>query len=138
MYILSKKTVLVAFLIISILSLVKGQQLSDTLKFEIINQIPSTTIKNQNRSSTCWSFSVLSMLESEILKSRGDTLDLSEMYIVFEKYKEYETNYSFCCHRLFSSYLHKIGFHSRSLVLFFVCVSLSFCCFTSFETRISS
>ena len=32
-------------------------------------------------SSTCWSFSSVSLLESELLKERKDTVDLSEMFI---------------------------------------------------------
>ncbi len=40
-----------------------------------------TAVKDQYLSSTCWSFSSLSFLESELLRQRGETIDLSEMFI---------------------------------------------------------
>ena len=89
-----KKLILIVFIIISIFnSNIFGQDTSTVLKFEIQNIIPYTSIKNQYRSSTCWSFSVLSMLESEILKSKGDTIDLSEMYIVYWAFLEKAERY---------------------------------------------
>ena len=39
-------------------------------------------MKDQNRSSTCWAFSTLGFLESEVLRTKGIELDLSEMYVV--------------------------------------------------------
>lgn len=41
-----------------------------------------TPVKNQARTSTCWSFGGISLFESEVLRRGGDTLDLSEMWIV--------------------------------------------------------
>lgn len=40
-----------------------------------------TAVKDQYLSSTCWSFSSLSFLESELLRTRGERIDLSEMFI---------------------------------------------------------
>lgn len=40
-----------------------------------------TAVKDQSMSSTCWSFSSNSFLESELLKSGKGRFDLSEMYI---------------------------------------------------------
>mgnify|MGYP006281538809 FL=1 len=56
-------------------------------QFEIVKQLPVTSVKDQHKTSTCWSFSVLSMLESELLRMTEDTFDLSEMYIVRNTYK---------------------------------------------------
>lgn len=58
-------------------------------KFESVIEIPTTSIKNQSSSSTCWAFSAISFFESEILKA-GYTgkLDLSEMFIVHNSYQE--------------------------------------------------
>lgn len=50
--------------------------------FTDIISIPVTSVKDQNKSGTCWCFSGLSFLEDEILKAGGDSLDLSEMYVV--------------------------------------------------------
>jgi bleomycin hydrolase len=79
----SKKIILVLLIFCSVIFVSNAQDVSNNLKFDIHHQIPYTSIKNQNRSSTCWSFSVISMIESELLKSKGDTIDLSEMYIVY-------------------------------------------------------
>ncbi len=40
-----------------------------------------TSVKDQYMSSTCWSFSSLSLLESELLKMGKGNIDLSEMFI---------------------------------------------------------
>ncbi len=50
--------------------------------------IPGTSVKNQARSGTCWCFSGLSFIENEIIKSGGEALDLSEMWIVRNYYYE--------------------------------------------------
>lgn len=43
--------------------------------------VPCTPVKNQFLSSTCWSFSSTSLLESELLKAGKGKKDLSEMFI---------------------------------------------------------
>ncbi|MFC0877720.1 aminopeptidase C [Saccharicrinis sp. FJH2] len=54
--------------------------------FTTIKDLPATSVKDQYRSGTCWSFSGLSFIESEVLRKGGDTLDLSEMYVVRKCY----------------------------------------------------
>jgi bleomycin hydrolase len=61
--------------------------------YEIIKTIPTTEIKDQGHSGTCWSFTTISFLESEVLRKTGDTLNLSEMYIVRNIYPEKVKNY---------------------------------------------
>jgi len=56
--------------------------------FTIDLKVPVTPVKNQYRSSTCWSFAVLAVLETELINKGKDTLDLSEMYIVRKAYSE--------------------------------------------------
>ncbi len=58
-------------------------------KFEHVIEIPTTSIKDQASSGTCWAYSALSFFESEILKAgyTGD-LDLAEMFIVHNTYRE--------------------------------------------------
>jgi len=51
-------------------------------KFTTIVDLPATSIKDQYRSGTCWSFSSMSFLESEMLRLGKDTADLSEMFAV--------------------------------------------------------
>ena len=49
--------------------------------FTTVKELPITSVKNQNRSGTCWAYSTLSFFESEILRKTGKTYDLAEMYI---------------------------------------------------------
>ena len=62
-------------------------------QFTIVKENPITSIKNQNRSGTCWCFSSLSFLESEAIKAKGikdPSLypDFSEMFVVRKSYYE--------------------------------------------------
>ena len=52
---------------------------------DVIN-LPTTSVKDQNKSGTCWCFSGTSAIEDEILRQGGDSLDLSEMYSVRQCY----------------------------------------------------
>ena len=56
--------------------------------FTTIKAMPITSIKDQNRSGTCWAYSTLSFFESEILKASGKNLDLCEMFIANKDYME--------------------------------------------------
>jgi aminopeptidase C len=62
-------------------------------KFTVVKEHPVTSIKNQNRTSTCWSFSALSFLESELLRTGKGTHDLSEMFIVSNAYYDKADKY---------------------------------------------
>ena len=58
---------------------------SDTtegFRFTTIDSVAITPVKDQNRSSTCWAFSTLGFLESEVLREKGKEVDFSEMYVV--------------------------------------------------------
>lgn len=48
--------------------------------------VKTTGIKNQQSSGTCWSFSGLSFIESEVYRASKKDLDLSEMFIVSNCY----------------------------------------------------
>lgn len=56
--------------------------------FTTIKELPITSVKNQNRSGTCWAYSTLSFFESEILKKTGKTYDLCEMFIANKDYMD--------------------------------------------------
>jgi aminopeptidase C len=47
-----------------------------------VDSVGITSVKDQNRSSTCWAFSTIGFLESELLRLTGKTYDLSEMFVV--------------------------------------------------------
>ncbi len=59
----------------------------------LVKEIPATDVKNQDKTSTCWSFCTLSMLESELLRMGKEEVDLSEMYIVRHTYREKAERY---------------------------------------------
>ena len=56
--------------------------------FTIIKENPITSMKDQNRSGTCWDYSTISFFESEILKATGKTYDLCESFVANKTYME--------------------------------------------------
>ena len=56
--------------------------------FTIVKENPITSVKDQNRSGTCWAYSTLSYFESEILKSTGKTYDLCESFVANKDYTD--------------------------------------------------
>ncbi len=62
-------------------------------QFTAIKEIPCTPVKDQYRSGTCWSFSGLGFLESEMLRQGKPTVDLSEMFVVYHSYSDKATKY---------------------------------------------
>ncbi len=62
-------------------------------EFTTVKENPVTSIKNQYRSGTCWCFSALSFIESEILRTKGVEVDLSEMFVVGKSYRDRAVKY---------------------------------------------
>ena len=56
--------------------------------FTTIKANPITSVKDQNRSGTCWDYSTLSFFEAEILKATGKTYDLCESFVANKDYME--------------------------------------------------
>ena len=54
--------------------------------FKEIKTLPTTPVKNQYRSGTCWSFSGISFFETELLRMGKGEYDLSEMFVVRNTY----------------------------------------------------
>lgn len=55
--------------------------------------VPVTCVKDQSSSGTCWSFSGLAFLESEILVAGGPELDLAPMFVVRHAYRDRAVKY---------------------------------------------
>jgi len=55
--------------------------------------VPVTSVKNQASSGTCWSFSGLGFIESEILAAGGPEVDLSAMWVVRHAYHDRAVRY---------------------------------------------
>ena len=62
-------------------------------EFTTVKENPITPVKNQFRSGTCWCYSALSFIESEVLRMTGETLDLSEMFVVGKSYRDRAVKY---------------------------------------------
>ena len=56
--------------------------------FTDIITLPTTSVKDQNKSGTCWCFAGTSFFENEIRRLGGDSLDLSEMFTVRHCYAD--------------------------------------------------
>lgn len=57
-------------------------------KFTDVYTVKTTSVKDQNKSGTCWCFAGTSFFEDEIIRLGGDSLDLSEMFTVWHTYDE--------------------------------------------------
>jgi len=80
------------------IALTAGAQTADTTsaegyRFTDTKIIPTTPVKDQSRSGTCWCFSTLSFLESEILRAGGPAMHLSEMWIVRHSFMDKAEKY---------------------------------------------
>jgi aminopeptidase C len=54
--------------------------------FTTVKELPITSVKNQNRAGTCWSYSGVGFLEAEALRQGKGEYDFSEMFIVHNTY----------------------------------------------------
>ena len=63
---------------------------NDSLVFTTVIANPVTPIKNQNNSGTCWSYSALAFLESEVIKKdpKKTDIDLCESFLVSKTYTD--------------------------------------------------
>ena len=64
------------------------QKKSNKPVFTVIKDNPITSMKDQNRSGTCWDYSTLSFFESEILKATGKEYDLCESFVANKTYMD--------------------------------------------------
>lgn len=65
-----------------------ANQDSTGFSFTDVKIVKQTSVKDQNKTGTCWCFSTNSFLENEILKKTGKEVDLSEMYVVYHCYAD--------------------------------------------------
>ena len=63
-------------------------------QFTEVVTVPAIPVKNQAATGTCWCFATTSFMESELLRMGKGTYDLSEMFIVRQKYmNQLQDNY---------------------------------------------
>ena len=61
--------------------------------FTTIKENPISSIKNQNRSGTCWAYSGLAFFESELLRMGKGEQELSRMFVAHHTYQDRGVNY---------------------------------------------
>ncbi|MDH8701475.1 aminopeptidase C [Dysgonomonadaceae bacterium PH5-43] len=69
------------------------EEKQEGFNFEVVKEVPITSIKNQNSAGTCWGYSGLGMIESELIRMGKGEIDLSEMYIVRKSYEDKAMKY---------------------------------------------
>lgn len=87
----------VAVALLSLANICVAEEAKDStqtgFQFTTIDSVAITRVKDQNRSGTCWCYSGLSFLESELLRTKGIALDLSEMFVVSHTMMDRATYY---------------------------------------------
>lgn len=86
-------TILKSLSIGSFMLCISTSTLSAQYNFKTEKKINCTEVKSQDRTGTCWSFATASFLESELIRMGHDNINLSEMFIVRNIYKDKAMNY---------------------------------------------
>lgn len=84
-----KKTMLLALLAfagVTAFAQNAPEKKNEGFEFTVVKENPITSIKNQNRAGTCWCYSSLAFIESELIRMGKGEYDLSEMYLVHKTY----------------------------------------------------
>ena len=81
--------------LIFIVSYIGGLAQKDTtgFVFTTIKENKITSVKNQNRSSTCWAYSALGFLEAELLRLNKGDCNFCEMFVVYHTMLDRAVNY---------------------------------------------
>ncbi|MDR2853801.1 MAG: aminopeptidase, partial [Prevotellaceae bacterium] len=90
-----RKSILVSFVLVSFCAAVFAQNVEekDSFQFTVVKENKITSVKDQASSGTCWSFSALGFLESELLRAGKPEVDLSEMFVVYQSYLDKAEKY---------------------------------------------
>ena len=63
-----------------------AQEKKEGFEFTVVKENPITSVKDQHRAGTCWCYSSLGFIESELIRMGKGEYDLSEMFIVHNTY----------------------------------------------------
>ena len=85
---MKKLSLIIALALLFVMNgvLAQEEKKDEGFTFTTVKELPITSIKNQNRAGTCWSYSGLGFIESELLRMGKGEYDLSEMYVVYNTY----------------------------------------------------
>ena len=70
-----------------------NQKQEKEYEFTVTKLNPTTPVKDQANTSTCWCFGTLSFIEAEIIRQGGEETDLSEMFVVRHLYPKKAQHY---------------------------------------------
>lgn len=70
----------IIFLFSFCITFLQAQSPLKGFQFEEVHGVEVTSIKNQERTGTCWSYSCVSFLESEMIRQGKEAVDISEMF----------------------------------------------------------
>lgn len=87
-----RKLILLGTLLFSIAVSNAQDTVSDYI-LKTVNDIPTTGVRDQHRSGTCWAFAATSFIETELLRMGQGKIDLSEMYFVRDAYIDKAVSY---------------------------------------------
>lgn len=65
----------------------------EVYQFTMEKEIPVTSVKDQHRAGTCWSYSGLALVEAELLRLGKGDFDLSDIFVVRKAYEQKAKNY---------------------------------------------
>lgn len=89
------KKLFLATLIVVFVQTISAQNAlpKDSFVFTTVKENKITPVKNQANSGTCWSFSGIGFFEAELLRMGKPEVDLSEMFVVNQSYKDKADKY---------------------------------------------
>lgn len=91
-----KNSIFILYLSFCLHGCTSQQKENGTSPIKLINDtiLPHTPIENQGQTPTCWAYTMASMMESEFLCHHNDTMRISTMYAVRQKYmKQFDFYY---------------------------------------------
>lgn len=90
---MKKITSLVLMLALALSLYAQDSKEAEGYKFTELKRLPATSVKSQDRAGTCWSWSTISFLETEMMRLGKDSVSLSPMFIVWHTYNEKADKY---------------------------------------------
>ncbi|MRT92471.1 aminopeptidase C [Ancylomarina sp. 16SWW S1-10-2] len=66
---------------------------TEGFKFTSVSDIPTTGVRNQESTGTCWTFATTSFIETELIRLGAGNIDLSEMFTVRHAYTQKALKY---------------------------------------------
>ncbi|MDE5419266.1 C1 family peptidase [Labilibaculum sp. DW002] len=70
-----------------------AQEKQEEKKFSTVVDVPTTEVRNQESTGTCWAFAGTSFIEAELIRLGAGNIDLSEMFTVRHAYSQKALRY---------------------------------------------